>query len=87
MEGNTSIFDFIIENMDIALENRYNGFMKKFTVPKKMNKKRCNKKIWWKSLTAEEQADYRYEKLVQKGKSPNWDEIYSKVIQEGNFYR
>ena len=46
---------------------------------------KADRQAWWRSLTAEQQADYRYEKLLEKGKQPNWDQLYTEVVQQGHF--
>ena len=48
---------------------------------------KAERQAWWRSLTAEEQADYRYEKIVQKKGSANWNQIYSDVLAQGLFMR
>lgn len=44
-------------------------------------------KLWWRSLTAEQQADKRCEWLEAKGKIPNWDYEYTRVIEENNYMK
>lgn len=42
---------------------------------------------WWLTRTPEQQADYIYEKMLEKGKHPNWQEIYNNVIKSGNYQK
>lgn len=50
---------------------------------KKLSKE--ERRAWWSSLTAKQQADKRCEWLEEEGKIPNWDLEYTKVIEENNF--
>ena len=45
------------------------------------------KMAWWKSLTAEEQANYIFDKMIESGKTPNWDKIYTNVIKNGYYLK
>ena len=51
----------------------------------KAKKKLTKGLIWWRTLTAEEQADWLYEKLLSEGKNPNWDKCYTEVVNRGNY--
>jgi len=48
---------------------------------------KAERRAWWRSLTAEEQADYIFEQMQADGKTPNWDTIYAEVIKKGEFLR
>lgn len=58
---------------------------KNYTVNKK--KLKHHKSVWWKNLTAEEQADFIYDRMVEKHGSANWDKIYTNVISQGDYMR
>lgn len=53
----------------------------------KQKRSKADTKAWWRSLTAEEQTDYRYNKFTELGLSPNWNEIYDGVIKEGLYLK
>lgn len=42
---------------------------------------------WWRSLTAEEQTEWRCNKMESLGKIPNWDEEYYRVLKENNYMK
>lgn len=44
-------------------------------------------KAWWRSLTAEEQADYRYNLMLAKKGQANWDKEYSQILKENNYLK
>ena len=54
-----------------------------------MRKKKSKKdgKLWWRSLTAEEQTNWRCDKLESLGKIPDWNKEYNRVLKEGNYLR
>lgn len=52
-----------------------------------MSKAKNSKKEWWRSLTAEEQADYIYDIMLAKGKQADYQKIYADVVAKGEFLR
>ena len=50
-------------------------------------KSKEDRRAWWRSLTPEQQADYRCELMERKGKIPNWDKEYSQVLKENNYLK
>lgn len=44
-------------------------------------------KAWWRSLTAEQQADYRYSLMLEKHGAANWDKEYTQVLKEGLYLK
>lgn len=44
-------------------------------------------KAWWRSLTAEQQADYRYSLMMAKRGEADWQKEYAQVIREGLYLK
>lgn len=57
----------------------YYGDMKKLT--------KKDRQAWWRSLTAEQQTDYRYNLMLSKKGVANWDKEYSQVLKENNYLK
>lgn len=44
-------------------------------------------KAWWRSLTAEQQADYRFSLMMAKRGEADWQKEYAQVIREGLYLK
>lgn len=58
---------------------------KNTTKTQKYKMTKSDRKLWWRSLTAEEQLEYRCNKFDEEGVSYNRDEEWSKILRE-NLY-
>lgn len=56
-----------------------------FNKPKPKRKSKSDRKLWWRSLTAEEQLEYRCNKFDELGIPYNKDKEWSKILKE-NLY-
>lgn len=56
-----------------------------FDKPKPKRRSKTDKKLWWRSLTAEEQLEYRCNKFDEEGIPYNIDKEWSKILKE-NLY-
>lgn len=52
---------------------------------KKLTKK--DRQAWWRSLTAEEQTNYRCKIMEERGVVPNWDKEYTQIIKENKYMK
>lgn len=50
-------------------------------------KSKKDRKIWWSSLTIDEQVEWRMSWEEQRGNIPNYDEIYTKTLKENNYLK
>lgn len=55
------------------------------TYMKKLTKK--DRQAWWRSLTAEEQTNYRCKIMEERGVVPNWDKEYTQIIKENKYMK
>jgi hypothetical protein len=44
-------------------------------------------KAWWRSLTAEQQADYVYSLMLKKHGKADWQKEYARVIKQGLYLK
>lgn len=51
----------------------------------KRNKK--DRKAWWRSLTLDEQVEWRMSWEEERGKIPNYNDIYARTLAEGNYLK
>ena len=50
-------------------------------------KKNRDTKAWWRSLTAEQQADYVYNLMLAKHGKADWQKEYDRVIKQGLYLK
>jgi len=44
-------------------------------------------KAWWRSLTAEQQADYIYSLMLKKHGKADWQKEYDRVVKQGLYLK
>jgi len=44
-------------------------------------------KAWWRSLTAEQQADYVYSLMLKKHGKADWQKEYARVVKQGLYLK
>lgn len=58
-----------------------------FNKPKPRRKSKADRKLWWRSLTAEEQLEYRCNKFDELGIPCDRNKEWSKILKENNFLK
>lgn len=53
--------------------------------PKRKGLSKQERKAWWQTRTPEQQADFIYEKMLEEGRNPDWQSIYTKVIEKNQY--
>lgn len=52
---------------------------------KKFSKR--SRRDWWRSLTLDEQVEYVMDKMEEQGKIPDYNKIYSQLIEQNNYLK